>query len=153
MRIDGHESPLIFRASLLAPHAAESQEESLLRSIAVDLLAHFSGFVGGNHLPQCHQSDARAAIVSGILSKCEPSIELQIVHSNEASVLISNATSPLFELFSVGCRPPVAQIALRIELAPLVVESVSQFVSDHNTNAAHVYGVIHLLIEKRRLKD
>ena len=39
----------------------------------------------------------------------------------------------------VGRRPPVAQVALRVELAPLIVEAVRQLVADDRAGAAVVH--------------
>ena len=45
------------------------------------------------------------------------------------------------------------QVSLRIELAPLVVETVREFVTNHQANAAEVDVVVHGLVEKWRLQN
>ena len=55
--------------------------------------------------------------------------------------------------FRVFRSPPVAQVALRVELAAFVVEAVGQFVSDGAAGVAVVGGVVRLGIEERRLQN
>ena len=52
----------------------------------------------------------------------------------------------------VGC-PPVAQRAVGVDLAALVVEAVRQFVADHAADRAVVDRRIGIRIEDRRLQD
>ena len=59
----------------------------------------------------------------------------------------------MLEFFSILWRPPVVQVALRIVFAALIVETVGEFMSDDQADAAEVYGVVHGLIEKRRLQN
>src|SRR6266851_7914736 len=57
-----------FRSAFLAPHPPESQEEPLLRRIAVDLFGRLAGFVRRDHFAQRHQGNARSAIVGGVFA-------------------------------------------------------------------------------------
>ena len=54
----------------------------------------------------------------------------------------------LVELFGVVRGPPVAQIAVRVELAAFVVEAVGQFMSDGGAGVAIVGGIVGLGIEQ-----
>ena len=49
--------------------------------------------------------------------------------------------------------PPVTEIAVSVELAPLIVEAVSEFVTDHRADAAEIHGIVGLIIVERRLQD
>ena len=51
--------------------------------------------------------------------------------------------------FAVFGGPPVAQVALSVELAALVVEAVDDLVSDDHADGAKVHGVIFRGIEDR----
>ena len=53
---------------------------------------------------------------------------------------------------SVG-GPPVAQVALAVRLAPLIVEAVADLVADHGADRAVVHGVVRVHVEERRLQD
>ncbi len=49
--------------------------------------------------------------------------------------------------------PPVAQLAVAVGLAALVVEAVGDLVADHAADAAVVDGRVAVRIEERRLQD
>ncbi len=68
-------------------------------------------------------------------------------------VLVGHAGGALFEFLGVLHGPPVAQIALGVELAAFVVEAVGQFVADGGAGVAVVGRVVHFRIEERRLQD
>src|ERR1700693_4940674 len=124
MRIGDHPYAGLLGTNFLAPHPSESQEEALLWRVAVDLLTLFPSFVGGDHALERRQGDARAAIVGSVLAQCKTAVQLEVVYGNEVRVLVRHATGALLEFLAVLLRPPIVQIALRIELAPLVVEAV-----------------------------
>ena len=102
---------------------------------------------------QRHVSDPCAAFVGGVLTECQAAVQFEIVDRYEVAVLIRDATSAFLELLAVLFCPPVAQIAFGIVLASLVVEAVCQLVANHDPDAAHVDGVIHLLVKKWRLEN
>src|SRR5207237_3834562 len=99
------------------------------------------------------QCNACAAVICRVFPKREFAIQLQIVNRNEVSVFVGNATGPLFKFLAVLFRPPVAQIALRIELAPLVVESMSQLMADDRANAPEIHVIVNFLVEERWLQN
>ena len=101
MRINRHLHAREFRTPLLAPDAAESQEEPLLGSVAVDLLAFFSGFVIRDHVFQRHQRDARATVVGGVFAQRELAVEFQIVNRDKIAVFVGDATGSLFEFLAI----------------------------------------------------
>ena len=50
-------------------------------------------------------------------------------------------------------RPPIAEIALRVELASLIVEAVAHLVADDGTDASVVHSVVRIGVEERRLEN
>ena len=57
------------------------------------------------------------------------------------------------ELLAIFRRPPVAQVALGVELAAFVVEAVGQFMSNGGAGVAVVRGIVGAGIEKGRLQN
>ena len=53
----------------------------------------------------------------------------------------------------VRLGPPVAQVSLFVELAPLIVEAVRQLVADDRAGAAVVDGGVAAGLIERRLQD
>ena len=99
-------------------------------------------------------SAMRAPPLSAVFS---PSVSLPLMCTPGATVKLeySSATQAARcsnSLASVG-GPPVVQVAFGVELAALVVEAVRQLVPDHHADAAVVHGVVHLVVEERRLQD
>src|ERR1700731_1308115 len=63
VRIGKHPQPRNLRTPFLAPYSPESQEEALLRRVAIDLLAFLSSLIVGNHVLKRRQCDASSAVV------------------------------------------------------------------------------------------
>ena len=59
----------------------------------------------------------------------------------------------VFVRLRVRLGPPVAQVALLVELAALIVEAVRQFVADHGAGAAVVDGGVAAGLIERRLQN
>src|SRR5579862_2934339 len=110
MWIGEHPHPRHLRTPLLAPHASESQEVTLLRRIAVDLLILFSSLVFSNQMFQRGQRNAGTTIVRGILAESEPSIQFQIIDRHEVRIFICYAAHALFEFLAILLSPPVVII-------------------------------------------
>ena len=51
-------------------------------------------------------------------------------------ILVGDTLSPLYEFRGVRFRPPIFQIAMRIELAALIVETMRQLVADGGAGIA-----------------
>src|SRR5260370_6491509 len=68
-------------------------------------------------------------------------------------VLVGNAFAALVVLFGVCGRPPIAEVAVSVELAALIVESVREFVTDNHADGAIIYGIVHTLLKERRLQN
>ena len=82
-----------------------------------------------------HQREAQAAVVGGVLAERQPAVDVRVAGDRVAGILIGDAGGALFVGLAVGGRPPVAQVALAVELAALIVEAVRQLVADHRAGA------------------
>ena len=60
---------------------------------------------------------------------------------------------PLIEFLLVLFGPPVAQIPLSVELTPLIVKAVSQFMPDYGADPAKVHGIVGVVIVEGWLQD
>ena len=72
---------------------------------------------------------------------------------NGARVFLGNARPSLFVLFGIFGRPPIAQVALHVEFAALVVKVVSEFVTHDGALCAVIDHIVLGGIEVRRLQD
>ncbi len=151
MRVDADQHPREFWAPLFAPHTTIAQKETLLRSVAVNVLRSLASFVFGNHLFKGHQGNAGPAVIGRILPQSKLAVQFQVIDRDKVPVFTGHTTGALFEFFPILFGPPVAKIALRIELAALIIEAVGKFMADHRTDAAKVDRIVHFLVEKRRL--
>src|SRR3954467_2003324 len=102
---------------VLAPHLPPADEESLLGREAVRL----AEVVGLEALHQRHPSKAQSAIVGNVLAERQPAVHLHVGDGRVSGVLLRDAVDAFFELLSVRRRPPVAQSALGVEAAPLII--------------------------------
>ncbi len=57
------------------------------------------------------------------------------------------------ERLEVVRGPPVLQVTVGIELAPLIIESVCVLVPNHHADSAEVYGVVEVAIKEGRLEN
>ena len=126
-----------------------ADEEALLGSESVDRLQLLApGFVLPGHVSQ-HQT----AQVGDIFAHGQFAVDLDVIHRDVLGVLVRDAAGALVKLLAILRRPPVAQIALRVELAAFVVEAVGQFVPNGGAGVAVVRGIVRPGIKKRRLQD
>src|SRR5690606_28012304 len=86
-------------------------------------------------------------------SEGEGSVEGQIGEYFELVVLCDERFGALLEGVEIFFGPPVTHYAVAVESASLVVETVSDFVSDYRSDCAVVDGVVGFKIEERRLQD
>src|SRR6185437_9746230 len=147
--IDGGQHARSLGANVLAPDLAVAEEEALLAVVAVN---GGVGLVGEGGLHR-HVGDAGTAAVAEILAERELAVDLDAGDGAEVVVLVDQASGAFGEGLGVGGRPPVAQVALGIELAALVVKAVGHLVADDDADRAVVAGIVALLIEERRLED
>ena len=86
-----------------------------------------------------------------------PSVSLPFSFTSSTAVklrvLVDEAGGALFERLGVAVGPPVLEVALGVELPPLIVEAVGQLVADHRAGAAEVHRGVRLRVVERRLQD
>src|SRR5438874_1199323 len=143
----------ILRTAFFTPYPAHAQKEPLLWGVTIDFLRGLAAGIGSDSFAQRGQRDARAAVVGGIFAQRQFAIEFQIVHRDKVAILAGDAAGTLLKFLSILCRPPVAQIAGRIEFAPLIVEAVRQLVTNDVADAPKVDGIVHGLVEEWRLQN
>src|SRR5208283_6054506 len=68
-------------------------------------------------------------------------------------VLVRNALAALLVLFGILGGPPIAQVAVSVELPSLIVEAMREFVANHHPDRAVIHRVIQVLLEKWRLQN
>ena len=122
MRNDGGAEPLVFFAFIAAPALPVGHEETLRRRETFDWAQLLAGCV---LLPR-KISEERAAQVGEVLAVCEFAVDLYVVDDGVARVLVDDTSGALFELFAIGIGPPVAEVAVGVELAAFVVEGVRE---------------------------
>ena len=98
----------------------ESDEESLRGCEAVDLLQiHALGLIFPRHV-----AEKLPAQVGDIFAEGERAVDVHVIDHHILTVLILHALGAGVELLAILFCPPVAEIALGIELAAFVVEGV-----------------------------
>ena len=103
--------------------------------------------IGSSFLPRVsvlpgHVSQHQPAQVGDIFAHGELAVDLDVIHGDVLRILVGDATGALLKLLAILRRPPVAQIALRVELAAFVVEAVGQFVADGGAGVAIVRSIV-----------
>src|SRR5271170_3614356 len=93
-----------------------------------------------------------AAIVGSVFSCRKLAILLHSRLRHVLSVFILNALIAFVVVGGVLRCPPVAQVSRGIKFAALIVEAVSDLVANDGSNAAVVYRVDLICVEKWRLK-
>ena len=67
--------------------------------------------------------------------------------------MIDEAGGPALIFLGVFFRPPVAQIAVQVELAAFVVETMCKLVPDDGSDRAVVGGLVETVVKERRLQN
>src|SRR3546814_681189 len=97
--------------------------------------------------------DRQATEIADVLADRERTVDVLTGQRLEAVVLCDQRLGARLEVLAIFVGPPALEIALRIELAALVVEAVTDFVADHRPDAAVVHGIFGTHVEERRLQD
>ena len=132
-----------------APHLGVGQEEALLRRVAVHVLARLAS--GG--LLEGRVRHRQSAEVRDVLAQREATVEMQRIEHGVAAELIRDPPRALLVVCRVTGGPPVAQVALGIELAAAIVEAVRHLVPDHGADATVVHGIVPRRVIEGRLQD
>src|SRR5690606_16240094 len=134
-----------------APHLRPAHEEALLAGEAVDHRCRLAV----ERATVCLQGNGQAAKVADVLAHRYLAVDVHVRQLRElvAFVLRAELGRLRLELARVLRGPPVAQQAVAVGFASLVVEAVDDLVADHATDAAVVHRRIGLRVEERRLQD
>src|SRR5215813_10212048 len=97
--------------------------------------------------------DRDPAEVRDGLAEDELAVDVEVPLDDVAVELLFDAPGARLVVLQVVGSPPLALVALRVELAAGVVEAVRHLVADDRADPAVVDGVVRLGIEKWRLKD
>ena len=97
----------------------------------------------------------RPAEVTDVLSDREAAVHVQFggQRRGQLVVLINERLRALLESATVRRLPPVVQLSAAVELRTLVVETVTDLVSDDRADPAVVGGLVASGVEERRLQD
>src|SRR5271165_753547 len=142
-----------FVGDVLTPDLGVGDEEALGRSVAVDFLRLGVTSLAGEDAHEGLISDAKAAVIGGVFTERELAVQLLSGNGLEAAVLVDLATGALLKSGAVRRGPPVLNVALGIELAPLVVEAVRHFMADDHADGSEIDGRVLGIVEERRLQD
>lgn len=95
-----------------------------------------------------------ATVVGDIFPLSHPTIDVQIHFLQFISrVLIYNALRPFTKRLNSGIVPPLHQIAVFVELATLIIETMSNLMTDYYTDTAIIQGLGKVLRVKKRLQN
>ena len=143
-------------ADVLRPELCVGQIEALFGGEAVDrcgLLLAFERIVVGR------VGDAQTALVGDVLAQAERAVgeEGRLIplggqYLDRIELLDQNVGLGL-ERGGVLFGPPVVHVAVLVEVAALVVESVGHLVADHHADGAVVHRVVGVGVVERRLEN
>src|ERR1700733_5611330 len=138
----------VLRTLVFAGPLSEADEETLVRSEAVDWLEMLvlRGVLPGD------VGDERAAEVGYVFAAGELAVDVDIVDDDVVGKLLTLAVDAVFEVLRVFLGPPVLEVAFGVELAALIVEGVGKLVADGSAGVAVVGGVVGTGIVKGRLQ-
>ncbi len=150
VRVGGDDQTRDLRPHIRAPRIRIREEEALaigpaVRTFVVERFALLleCGF-------ERVQREMDAAVVGRVFALGEQAI---LFHAgagvgNVLRVLVGDALAAFVILLAVFRGPPVAQVAVSVELAALIVEAVNDFVTDDHADGAVVHRVIHVVGSK-----
>ena len=126
VRVGGRSETQVFWAVVVAGPLRHPNEETLVRSEALGCFQtlpfrfFFPGDIG----------QERAAKIRDVFASRQVAVDVDVVDHDILLVLVLYALRAIVELVRILRGPPVMQVAFRVELAALVVETVRQFVAD-----------------------
>src|SRR6185437_4924800 len=137
VRVDRHSREHRLGPGVLAPGLSVGDEEALLRSVAVDRFA-FSGAVERAF----HRvvGSEEAAVISDVLTERELAIHVRRIDLDVAVELIDYTLCLFVEPRRIARDPPVAQVAVGVVVAALVVEAVRELVTSPASAERAVVG-------------
>ena len=92
-------------------------------------------------------------MVGHILAKCQLAVGEEARQHLDLIEEVAHHVGAFLEVLGIVGGPPLAQIAVLVELGALVVESVGHLMTDDHSDGTIVEGVVGLHIEERRLQN
>src|ERR1700722_15631605 len=139
----------VFGSLIFAGPLRHANEEALIRSEALNTgqLLTLRLFLPRN------VGEQRSSQIGHILSTGQLRVDMDIVDDDVPGILIADAVDAIFKSLRVHGSPPVAQIALGVELPSLVIEGVGKFVANRRAGVAVIRCVVELRIIQWRLQN
>ena len=156
MNINLRKASDLLVADILRPEGSIRQVETLLGGVAVDGCGSLLAF---ERVAQCGHSHAQTTLIGDILTErqatiCEDcGLVILCCQHLDSVELLDEHLGTLVESLCVGCGPPIVQVAVLVELATLIVETVSHLVTDHNADSTIVHCVVSLRVVEGRLQN
>src|SRR5208282_6413994 len=94
-----------------------------------------------------------SAVVGRVLALGQAAVLLNASFGDEFGVLLGDAVASFFICLSIVSGPPVTQISILVELAPLVVIPVDRLVPNHRAGGSIVDRVVLSEVEEGRLQN
>src|SRR5699024_7264324 len=91
-----------------------------------------------------------AAKIANVFTERQFAVDTHVFKRLVSVVLLGQLCGSSIELLAVLLAPPFSQIAVAVVLAPLVVESMADLVSDHSADSAVVDSIVCLEVEEGR---
>src|ERR1700722_10688607 len=154
MRVGGHGHAGDLGADIGAPGIGVGKEKLLAVSPAVlTLIVQRLSLLLQSDFERI-QGQVDATIVSSVFALAEQAILFNpgAGFRHFLRVFVGAALTALVVLFAIFRRPPVAEIAVSVKLASLIVEAMDDFVTYNHANGAVVHSVVFRGVEERWLQ-
>src|SRR3984885_11521322 len=146
MLIDDGAQAQRLRTLVSACPLRETHKEALLGGEIVNL----TQLLRTGLLAPRHPRQKLPAEIGNVLTRGERTVDLHIIDDDILGILAANALRALFECRRIPRRPPLAQIAIAVILATLVVKAVRQLMADGAAGVTVVGRVVPLWIIEGR---
>ena len=156
MNIDLGQTSNLLVTNVLSPEGSIRQIETLLGSVTIDRCGSLLAF---ERVAQCGHSHAQTTLIGDVLAERQTTIcidcglILLCCQHLDSVELLDEHLGTLVESGCVGCGPPIVQVAVLVELATLIVETVSHLVTDHNADSTVVHRVVSLRVVEGGLQN
>ena len=131
------------------PHLRVSDEEALVCSQTVD----YRKRIVLRSLLVCLVGNHQTSVVSKVLTKSETAVGVQVRQYLDVRIELGVSVSSLVEILAVVFCPPVFHVAVFVIMTTLVIESVSHFMTDYNTDSSIVECVVGCRVEEWNLQN
>src|SRR5579859_938450 len=117
-------------AHLVVPDLRETDEQSLLAGETVNDRRR----TALARQPVGAHGDRKPGIVGDIFAERQRAVDVIAGQRAEGVILRNQAVRLLFETLAILPGPPIAQVALAVELAAMIVKGVTDLMTDHRAD-------------------